>query len=205
MNALMQNCARCNAWLPDTILNTGAPAHCPECGAEAQSHVFPALNQSTAGSAGETVLVEGESGCFYHDNKKAERICDSCGRFMCALCDLPMGSRHICPVCLENYAKKGAPEFETGGTRYDDVALSLVIVPLLLQGPFWCVPVVLVTAPIAIFLSLKFWNKPQSVLPRGRWRFVVAMALGSLEIAAYLALMVLVFYGMFSDFTSGGY
>ena len=62
---------------------------------------------------------------------------------------------------------------------YDSVALRLAIFPLIM---FWFT---LVTAPAALYLSLRHWNAPTSIVTRGKSRFVAAMALSGLQIVAW--------------------
>src|SRR6478672_3276968 len=85
---------------------------CPQCLQELRISVFPPIyrHPTGEGSAGEHA-IEGEATCFFHPEKRAERPCDRCGRFLCALCDLPVGSRHLCPVCLKaGNEEKALPE-----------------------------------------------------------------------------------------------
>jgi len=139
--------------------------------------VFPALfrNPSTA-RAGEAVLVEEESSCFYHAQKKAFTVCEACGRFLCALCDLEFAGQHLCPPCMESGRRKGKiKSLENHRTLYDSVALWIALVPLLLF------PFVIVTGPIAVFVAVRYWNKPSSILPRTHIRKIIAILLGLIE------------------------
>ena len=101
-------CPKCRAWLMDGVFNQPEFAPCPACGMPLQMEVFPALfRKISAGQGGETIIVEGESSCFYHPQKKAVLPCDGCGRFLCALCDCELDGRHFCPACLEAGKTRG--------------------------------------------------------------------------------------------------
>src|SRR6185312_11526726 len=118
--------------------------------------VFPALfRKIDAGKSGETIMVEGESSCFYHPQKKAVLPCDGCGRFLCALCDCPLDGRHLCPTCLEAGRTKGKiKSLDNERTLYDSIALALTLYPLII---FYFT---LITAPLALFVAVRYWNAP---------------------------------------------
>jgi len=146
-----------------------------------QIEVFPALfRQLAPGSNAETVMVEGESTCFYHPNKKAVLPCEACGRFVCALCDCELHGQHYCPACLEVGRKKGKiKSLENQRTLYDSIALSLTIFPLLI---FYFT---IITAPMALYISIRYWNAPRSIIHRTKIRYVIAIVLAALQIIGW--------------------
>lgn len=154
---------------------------CPGCGASIRVSVFPSLfKKETAVNSGESILVENEAGCFYHPLKKAVVPCAECGRFLCALCDIELGGKHVCPACIESGKKKGKiKNLENHRTLYDDIALSLSIVPLLF---FW---VTLITAPVSLYYSVRYWSAPSSIIPRTKIKFIIASFLATLQIAGW--------------------
>ena len=183
MNVQSAVCPSCQQSLPGLLCNTPAPAPapCPACGKRVQVEIFPAFFQSiAAGHAGERIVEEGVSSCFYHEQKKAVVHCDGCGRFLCALCDLEMNGRHFCPTCLETGRKKGRmPELDNRRTLYDGAALSLALLPLLI----W--PFTLVTAPAAIWCGIISFKKPGSIVRRSHWRSYVAIILAVVQIISW--------------------
>jgi hypothetical protein len=42
----------------------------------------------------------------------------------------------------------------------------------------------IVTAPVAIFLSVRYWKRPLAFQHANRWRFVVAILAGLVELSA---------------------
>ena len=87
--------------------------------------------------------------------------CGRCGRFLCALCDLDIGGRHLCPACVADgppltTATTASGERTAGGELanerflYDRMALTLAAAPLLF---LW--PVTLFTAPVALFYAVR--------------------------------------------------
>lgn len=185
-NALIQ-CPQCRAWLMEGVFNQPEFAPCPACGVSLQIEVFPALfRKTTAGHSGETLLVEGESSCFYHPQKKAVRPCDGCGRFLCALCDCEVAGRHFCPACLETGKMKGKiKSLDNQRTFYDSIALALAIYPMLI---FYFT---IFTAPMALYVAIRYWKAPQSILRRTRVRAVAAITIALLQIGGWAALIII--------------
>ncbi|HUA39338.1 MAG TPA: hypothetical protein VMA35_13180 [Candidatus Sulfopaludibacter sp.] len=181
MNSSLVQCPKCQAWLLEGVFNQPELSPCPACGVPLQIEVFPALfrNQSV-GRSGEAILIEGESSCFYHPQKKAVIPCQGCGRFLCALCDCELNGQHFCPSCLEAGKNRGKiKNLENQRTLYDNIALSLAVYPLLI---FYFT---LVTAPAALFVAIRYWNAPRSMVHRTKTRSVAAIILASLQIAGW--------------------
>lgn len=184
-NALIQ-CPACRAWLVDGPFNQPKSAPCPACGVPLRTEVFPALfRKMSAGQSGEAIMVEGESSCFYHPQKKAVLPCDGCGRFLCALCDCPLHGQHFCPACLEAGKTKGKiKSLDNERTLYDSIALSLAILPLLI---FYFT---IITAPMTLYVAIRYWKAPQSILRRTKIRFIIAIFIALLEIGGWAALFI---------------
>jgi hypothetical protein len=126
------------------------------------------------------ILVEGEAACFYHHEKRAVHPCDSCGRFLCALCCISLNQTKVCPSCFETGHKKGTLQDVAGRRKlYDSAALFFALIPPLLTCGF-AIPL---SAPAAIGIAIYGWNRTSSVVPRTRSRAVIAFVLGILEIA----------------------
>ena len=169
------------------VFNQPDLSPCPACGTPLQIEVFPALfrNQSV-GQSGEAILVEGESSCFYHPQKKAVVPCQGCGRFLCALCDCELHGQHFCPACLETGKTRGKiKSLENQRTLYDNLALILVIVPLIPPLTFIGIYATIVTAPAALFVAIRYWNAPRSIVRQTRIRQVIAIVLASLQITGW--------------------
>lgn len=174
-------CPACQVVLTDGVFNQPELRPCPRCGAELKIEIFPALFRPlTPVANAEAVMVEGESTCFYHPNKKAVCPCEGCGRFVCALCDCELHGQHYCPTCLEIGRKKGKiKSLENRRTLYDSIALSLAILPLLV---FYFT---IITAPMALYIAIRYWNAPRSIVHRTKIRYVIAIALATLQIVGW--------------------
>jgi uncharacterized paraquat-inducible protein A len=176
-------CTRCNAILTSEQLNTGTLRGCARCGELLRADVFPAMfRQIPKGSAGETAQGE-ESSCYFHPQKKAVVACESCGRFLCALCDLEVDKRHICPACLETGAKKGKlKNLQNRRMLYDSIALAVATLPLVT-----IYFLTFITAPLALYIVIRYWNAPTSLVPRQRrLRQVLAILFASAQIVAWI-------------------
>lgn len=188
MTARLVGCTKCRAPLPPALYNLADLRRCPACAAHVQVEVFPAaLRPAGPGSAGEAVLIDGEASCFYHPAKKAVVPCANCGRFLCAVCDVDLGGQHLCPGCVESGKRKGRlQQLENRRTLYDSLALAVAVYPLIFV---WTT---LLGAPIALYLSIRYWNAPSSVIPRSKWRFVLAIIIALLELGTWVAVAITV-------------
>lgn len=186
MNTPLVQCPKCQAWLLDGVFNQPELSPCPACGVPLQVEVFPALfRRHQPGQSGETILVESEAGCFYHPQKKAILPCQGCGRFLCALCDCELKGQHFCPACLEAGKTRGKiKNLENQRTLYDSIALALAIYPLLI---FYFT---VVTAPLTLYVAIRYWNAPRSLVHRTKIRYLAAIVLALLQLAGWGVLVV---------------
>lgn len=177
------SCPRCRVTIPAELCNTGREDACPSCGALVRAAVFPALFETGASRAGD--VTPGASPCYFHQGKSAVAVCDSCGRFVCALCRVELSEGIRCPECIAGRTKKEEiASLVPSRTLLDSIALSVAVLPVLI---FWITPL---TAPLAIYLAIKSRKAPGSVLPRSRVRAVVALLVASLQIVGWVALGV---------------
>jgi hypothetical protein len=186
-------CAACNQPLAEENFNTHQFAPCPACARPARADVFPALFTKLGGeSAGAASVSEAEASCFYHPQSRATVACENCGRFLCALCDLEINGRHLCSTCLNAGKKKGKlRDLERERVLYDHAALTLAILPLLA----W--PFTSLSAPAVVYIVIRYWNAPGSIVRRGRKvRFSIAMIIALAEIGGWIALIYFVIRGL---------
>ena len=180
-------CAVCSWPVPREFWNREEGVRCRVCHHNVRVTAFPAIDTISTGAAPEALGGETEASCFYHPQSRAARVCDECGRFLCALCDLEVEGRHICPRCFESgvNAHKIAT-VEPRRTLYDSVALALATLPFLLIWP------AIIAAPWSLFIVITRWNAPSSVVPRTKIRFILAALFALSE----LGFIVFVFYMM---------
>lgn len=185
-NSFLVPCPGCRETLPPVVFNTAEPSVCPHCGKTVLCLTFPALLREQArGREGELILNDTDAACFYHADKKAATVCDSCGRFLCDLCDVSIANRHLCPACTD-VARKTHDVHSLNNERvlHDDIALSLAVLPLL------AFPVTLLTAPFTIYYAIHHWKSPASLMPRTRVRFIASLLIASIQITCWAAVLV---------------
>jgi hypothetical protein len=185
-------CLSCGFPLPTEFLNRAEMVACPGCRRPMRVDVYPAYVRPFAPApAGERALMDGEAGCFYHPQRRAAVPCDACGRFLCALCDCELHGQHLCPTCLQTGRDQGRlRSLEQSRVRYDNVALALAILPLLV---FYFT---IITAPMTVYLVIRHWNTTLSVIPRSRVRFVLAFLIALLQLAGWAVLAYVVVRGL---------
>jgi hypothetical protein len=160
---------------------------CAVCGQRVEVRAFRAIEQEARGEKPETILGAGEAGCYYHPQNRAAVACDACGRFLCALCDLPLDGQHLCPQCVETGVKTNKlAAADTHRTYQDSVALAFATWPMLI---FYFT---IFTAPVALYYVIRYWKQPQGILPRSKIRFVIAGVLALLQIGGWIAIIVAV-------------
>jgi hypothetical protein len=91
--------------IPASFYNKASFIPCPSCNAPLIIQVYPSLTSESPTGAPESIS-EGQAACFYHPQNIAIVSCESCGRFLCSVCDIEIDRRHICPGCLESGRKK---------------------------------------------------------------------------------------------------
>ena len=185
----MLECPQCHKTLDKSQINTPDLTTCPSCKTALRADVFSALYKPLSDDQiGETIKTGKEASCFFHPNKKAEVTCAVCGRFLCSLCDLEINTDHLCPLCLEKgRTKRKISNLENNRTCYDTIALCLAVYPLLIFWP------TLLTAPIAIFISIRYWKTPSSIIPRTKFRFIAAIGIAGLQIGGWVLFFANVF------------
>lgn len=199
METGLVTCPRCRARLPVGGVAGGEGVRCGRCRQALTVVSFPALfRPSERGRLGERVVEGSAAACFFHAGRQAAVACEQCGRFLCELCDLQVEGRHTCPTCLEA-AGKGPPAAGAASpgrhtvVLYDHVALALALVPV------FCLYLTFITAPAALFVVVRYWNRVQTPVPRGHIGFTAAALLALLQIAGWVALMV----SLLRDFALG--
>ena len=179
------SCGHCGLATNREDWNFPGGVDCALCGQRVEVRVFPAIQNEAKGERPEAILGAEEAGCYYHPQNRAVVPCDGCGRFLCALCDLPLDGRHLCPACVETGVRTNKlASSDTHRTHYDSIALAFATWPMLI---FYFT---LFTAPVALYYVIRYWKEPMGMLPRTRIRLVIAGVLAGLQIVGWVALAV---------------
>jgi hypothetical protein len=175
------SCPHCSEPLPVNLFVSGHTGQCPSCYAKVEAYIFPEFHRGPSSPPGIHLADEHEAVCFFHSRYRARTPCDHCGRFLCEICAIDVGSREICPECLSQLRKQ---KNETGLVHYaalfDNVALFLVTAPLV-TVIFWLFTIL--AAPVSLFLSFYYWSRQWNLLPRSRLHFSMAIFFSVLLIA----------------------
>ena len=100
---------------------------------------------------------------------------------LCALCDVEFNNRHLCPACLETgKTKHKIKNLENHRVCYDKVALYIALISMIFV---W---LTLITAPIVVFMVIRYWSAPGSIIAHTKIRFVLALTIACLQIAAWI-------------------
>jgi DNA-directed RNA polymerase subunit RPC12/RpoP len=180
-------CGRCEAELPREAIEARDGAICPSCNAAVMVRVFPAiLTKPQLVSPAAIQAGEGEATCFFHPGKTAAVACSRCGRFVCQLCRVEFRGEDWCPECLSSgIQKKRIATLENHRTLYDSIALAIAILPMPLL--WW---LTIVSAPAALYISVRYWKAPLSILRRTRMRFIAAIVVAAAELVAWVWFIV---------------
>lgn len=159
-------CPHCSADIP---ADSGWQS-CPYCQKPLQVRVWPAVRQNSSVA----IALSDQATCFFHPDKALQACCQRCGRFVCALCDLQLGTEHVCPACFERGRAGSGPEAGKAEWRYRDVLYDSIAVTV---GWGWILfwPSIVAAIPTVIVLHVKYRKAPRSYLiPRSGWRFWMA-------------------------------
>jgi hypothetical protein len=81
-------------------------------------------------------------------------------------------------------------DLENRRVLYDNIALAVSLMPLTCIGIYF----MMITGPLAVTLSLWFWNRPTSLFRRNKWRFVAAILLGLTELLLFVWAIYEIFF-----------
>jgi hypothetical protein len=107
--------------------------------------------------------------------------CSRCGRFICHFCRISWAGEDLCATCLQaSSTGKDAGKLASNRFHFDSLALALSTIPIL------TVVLTIVTAPLALGVALFTFRKECSIAPRSKIRFIVAILLSLIQIAAWV-------------------
>jgi hypothetical protein len=175
-------CCNCDFPLAAPMRSSSENVKCPICLQTNSIKLFQAaLRPPEQGQNGETLTLDDDSSCFYHPSKKAVIACEHCGRFLCALCDIEMHGKRLCPTCVESGVTEGKlTELRSEVMFHDDIALSMAIFPMVFIWP--TIISSIVTMAYVLFHSRKSFQTPY---PRRKWRYFLAFLIAALQASGW--------------------
>jgi hypothetical protein len=180
-------CPHCSGPLPVDLFLAGRSCRCPACHSQVEAYVFPEFHRAASVRCQIHLAQEHEAVCYFHSRYRAKNHCANCGRFLCEICAINVGNRELCAECLAQLRKQ---KNETGLIHYaalfDNVSLFLVTAPVITIF-FWFLTIF--SAPVSLFLSFYYWSRQWNLLPRSRFRFVLAI-LFSLTLIGFWAFVI---------------
>ena len=177
-------CPKCATSLDCPSSSELARVVCNRCDSILEVTVFPALASPVPVHVGPEPKLDGmEGGCFFHPQSRAQQACETCGRFLCALCDLEIQGEHLCPSCLDSGRHKQNIEMLVQRRLVPDrAAMALAVYPLVLY------PLLVITAPLSLFYAIRAFGGPKSPVAEGwRTRAILASVIAVVEILAIVA------------------
>lgn len=202
-------CSSCGGGIHTSLFHEGGTVSCPLCQRTLHAFLLPALYKpavSAPPSLPDDPPAPGEATCFYNPSRRATKCCDHCGVYVSEAWAAHWGTQTVCLKCLEELRSKNSDiRFESKRVLWDNIALSFAIGPWFLMVACWVTLIfywlsflililTVLTAPAAIFIALRYWQAPRSLVPRGRGRLVWAILLGVLQLLGWIAVIVGIFY-----------
>ena len=137
---------------------------------------------------------EGEAVCHFYPELQAQAVCEECGCFLSEKAAVAWGDRTLCLPCLHLLREsRNRDDFSARRTLVDNVGLGLIL---------FLLPLTLFTGPIALVYLLRNRQAPGSLIPRGRFRWRLAVALAVVSSLAWLVLIALWILSIVSAVTS---
>ncbi len=180
-------CPRCYRALPEDLLRDHPQGGaCPNCRATIAVRAYPRLwrrPDTDAGAGAGAVSEEGDAVCRFYPDQKAETVCTACGCLLSAKAAVDWVGRSYCLPCLHSLREeKGEDGFLSKRTLYDNAALGLVL---------FLAPLSVFTAPVALYLLIRYRNASRGIVPRGKFRWWAALVLSVGFSLGWLFLFVL--------------
>ena len=125
-------------------------------------------------------MVEGESSCFYHPQKKAVCPARDAAAFY-ARCAI---ANYTASITVPRAWRRAAARAKSRTSKTSACATtasrsSLAVLPMLV---FYFT---IITAPDSLFVALRYWNAPLSIVRRTRIRYVLALILATLQFVGW--------------------
>jgi ribosomal protein L37AE/L43A len=184
------SCPRCHARLTADWIHSGTVI-CPDCNKPFEATAFrPPQRKVEVLSVAAALTPEGANACANHARNAAVTNCVRCGLFICALCNMDVGTGPHCPSCFDRLRADDA--LSPAATRYRDY-VSMARVSVLASYFFLMVfGVGILFAALSLFYARKGFKqrRDEGLSIAGLVVIVVFDVLAILGGLAFLALMI---------------
>jgi hypothetical protein len=144
-------CPRCRMRLTADWLYSGEIT-CPDCGKTFEATAFSPPERPQPAPVALIALPEEGSGCANHARNAAVTSCQRCGLFICALCDMDIGSGPLCPACFDRMREEGSlAQVKRGYRDYGRMSVIAMIAGIVFGCGFLGLPF----GALALFYSRK--------------------------------------------------
>jgi uncharacterized paraquat-inducible protein A len=114
------SCPRCHARLTADWIQSGTIT-CPDCSKPFEATAFrPVPRRIEIVSVAAALTPDGANACANHARNAAVTSCGRCGLFICALCNMDVGTGPYCPSCFDRLRADDA--LQPAVMRYRDYA-----------------------------------------------------------------------------------
>ena len=162
-----------------------ASTKCRECGTDLEIKVSPLARSKGEAIAG-AIAADGDARCRFLPDLRAETVCDSCGALLSEKAAARWGAKVFCLPCVHRLRDSEDVD-EDGGLLgrlkiYDN--LGLLLVTLL-------APLSLLTAPVALYLLIRYRKAPRGLVPRSAGRWWLALVVSLISLSVWLGFLVI--------------
>lgn len=179
-------CPKCHREFPDESLqDQGGLSACPSCKSIVELRVYPRLRKSISSSLKVDDLLSGEGDalCRFYPELKADTVCEECGCLLSKKAAVTWTNVDYCLPCLHLLREsKGRDEFLARRVIYDNTALGLIL---------YLFPLSLFTAPLALYYLIRYRKASRGIVPRGKFRWLLATILSVVFSLGWLLLITL--------------
>ena len=184
-------CPRCNEGLLKDWIRSGVIT-CPYCTRTFEATAFePPQRKHLATMEVTAVGPEGANACANHLRNAATASCQRCGLFICALCDMNVGTGSFCPACFDRVRAEGTLP---AARRYRDsatIARTSAIAGLVCSFMFLGVPF----GAVAVYYGIKARAQRKSE-GRSTAGVTASAIVGLFEILGGLAAIAFIIYAI---------
>jgi uncharacterized paraquat-inducible protein A len=186
------SCPRCHARLTADWIQSGNII-CPDCNKPFEATAFrPPQRRLEVVSVAAALTPEGANACANHEHNAAVTNCVRCGLFICALCNMDVGTGPHCPSCFDRL--RAADALAPVSTRFRDyvsMARIAMIAGLFFSFMFLGIPF----AAVSLYYSRKAFKQLRDE-GRSKIGLIVIIIMAILEILGGIAWLAALIVGL---------